>query len=86
MFVTQDVESSLVSPNLALLGNVAQRTAGCDPTPHTVLKDPVLGRPVTWWLSAHIPLQWPQVRWFGSRVRTTHCLASHAVVGVPHIK
>ena len=37
-------------------------------------------------LSAHVPLQRPGVRWFGSRVRTWHRLASHAVVGVPHIK
>ena len=30
--------------------------------------------------------QRPGVRQFGSQVRTWHCLASHAVVGVPHIK
>ena len=30
--------------------------------------------------------QWPGVRWFGSQVRTWHHLASHAVVGIPHIK
>ena len=28
----------------------------------------------------------PRVREFGSRVRTWHHLARHAVVGVPHIK
>ena len=27
-----------------------------------------------------------QVRQFGSRVRTYHCLSSHAVEGIPHIK
>ena len=37
-------------------------------------------------LSVHVLLQWPRVHWFGSRVRTWHRLASHAVVGVPHIK
>ena len=37
-------------------------------------------------LSSHIPLGQPGVRGFGSRVRTWHRLASHAVVGVPHIK
>ena len=28
----------------------------------------------------------PGVRRFGSRVQTWHCLASHAVVGIPRIK
>ena len=28
----------------------------------------------------------PEVRRFGSQVRTWHCLARHAVVGIPHIK
>ena len=28
----------------------------------------------------------PGVRWFGSRVQTWHCVASHAVVGIPRIK
>ena len=37
-------------------------------------------------LSSHILLWRPRVRWFGSRVQTWHRLASHAVVGVPHIK
>ena len=37
-------------------------------------------------LSAHIPLQRPGVHRFGSWVWTWHRLASHAVVGVPHIK
>ena len=37
-------------------------------------------------LSAHIPLRRPGVRRFGSRVWTWHCLASHAVAGIPHIK
>lgn len=32
MFVTQDVECSLVRPDLDLLGYVAQRIAGCNPT------------------------------------------------------
>ena len=31
-------------------------------------------------------LRWPRVRQFGSQVQTWHCLTSHAVVGVPHIK
>ena len=30
--------------------------------------------------------QWPRVHWFGSLVRTWHCLAQHAVVGVPQRK
>ena len=34
----------------------------------------------------HVPVQWPGVRRFGSRVWTWHGLAGHAVVGVPHIK
>ena len=37
-------------------------------------------------LSVHILLQQPGVCQFGSRVLTWHCLASHAVVGVPHIE
>src|SRR3712207_5611432 len=37
-------------------------------------------------LSVHIQLRRPRVRWFRSQVQTWHCLASHAVVGVPHIK
>ena len=37
-------------------------------------------------LSSHVLLRLPGVRWFGSRVQTWHHLASHAVVGVPHIK
>ena len=37
-------------------------------------------------LSTHVlPLQ-PGVGWFGSRVQTWRGLASHAVVGIPHIK
>ena len=28
----------------------------------------------------------PGVCWFGFQVQTWHCLASHAVVGIPHIK
>ena len=42
--------------------------------------------PVAQWLSVHVPLRWPRVCWFGSRVRTWHCSSSHAVVGIPHIK
>ena len=30
--------------------------------------------------------RWPRVHRFGSQVRTWHHLASHAVVGIPHIK
>ena len=37
-------------------------------------------------LSAHIPLLQPGVHQFGSRVRTWHRLAHHAVVVIPHIK
>ena len=37
--------------------------------------------PVAQWLSAHVPIQRPGVRWFRSRVQTWHCLESHAVVG-----
>ena len=42
--------------------------------------------PVAQWLSSHIPLQQPGVCQFWSWVRTWHCLASHAMVGVPHTK
>ena len=37
-------------------------------------------------LSSHNLLWQPGVRWFRSQVRTWHHLASHAVVGIPHIK
>ena len=37
-------------------------------------------------LNAHVLLRRPGVRRFGSWVHTWHCLACHAVVGVPHIK
>ena len=36
-------------------------------------------------LSAHIQILRPGVHRFRSRVQTWHCLAHHAVVGVPHI-
>ena len=44
--------------------------------------------PVTQRLSAHVhvPLWQPGAHRFGSQVQTWHCLSSHAVVGVPHIK
>ena len=42
--------------------------------------------PVAQWLSLHLPLWWPGVHQFRSRVRTWHPLARHAVVGIPHIK
>ena len=42
--------------------------------------------PVAQWLSLHVLLGWPGVRRFGSRVRTWHRLASHAVAGIPHMK
>ena len=53
-----------------------------------VLQKNVLGGagPVAQWLNAHVPLQQPGVRRFGSQVQTWHRLAHHAVVGVPHIK
>ena len=52
-----------------------------------VIKSADMGTgPVAQGLSLHVPLQRPGVRWFGSRVRTWHCLTSHAVVGVAHIK
>ena len=38
------------------------------------------------WLSSQILLRWPEVHRFGSRVWTWHRLASHSVVGIPHIK
>ena len=41
---------------------------------------------VAQWLSVHVPLRRPGVRRFGSRMWTWHHLASHAVVGTPHIK
>ena len=42
--------------------------------------------PVAQRLSAHVPLGWPGVHQFRSRVQTWHGLAIHAVVGVPHRK
>ena len=42
--------------------------------------------PVMQLLSSHVPLWWPRVHQFGSWCRPTHCLSSHAVAGVPHIK
>ena len=42
--------------------------------------------PVAQWSSSHVPLQQPGVHQFGSPVWTWHCLAGHAVVGIPHIK
>ena len=42
--------------------------------------------PVAQWLSSHVLLGQPRVCPFGSPAQTWHCLASHAVVGVPHIK
>ena len=35
---------------------------------------------------AHVLLQQPGVRQFESWVQTWHCLASYAVVDIPHIK
>ena len=42
--------------------------------------------PVAQQLSAHVLLRQPGVHRFRSLVQTWHHLASHAVVGVPHIK
>ena len=42
--------------------------------------------PVVQWLSLHVPLWQPGLHWCRSRVWTWHCLACHAVVGIPHIK
>ena len=42
--------------------------------------------PVAQQLSVHALLWRPGVCWFGSWVQTWHPLASHAVVGIPHIK
>ena len=50
------------------------------------LKMMVEASPVVQWLIAHVPLQWPRVRPFGSQVWRWNCLASHAMAGVPHIK
>ena len=44
------------------------------------------GFPVAQQLSAHVLLRWPMVCLSRSQVRTWHCLARHAVVGVPRIK
>ena len=52
-----------------------------------VFKNPEIGAgPVAQQLCSPVPLQLPRARQFGSCVRTRHCLASHAVAGVPHIK
>ena len=48
--------------------------------------DAVKAGPVAQRLSVHMLLRWPRVCQFRSRVQTWHRLASHAVVGVPHIK
>ena len=37
-------------------------------------------------LSVYVPLRRPVIPGFGSRVWTWHCLAGHAVAGVPHRK
>ena len=37
-------------------------------------------------LSLHVPLQRPRVCQFRSQVQTWHCLASHAVIDILHIK
>ena len=43
--------------------------------------------PARWHSSCvHFLLEWPRVHRFGSWVRTRHHFASHAVVGIPHIK
>ena len=42
--------------------------------------------PVVQRLSAHVPLQQPWVCPLGSRLRTGHRLASHAVADVPHVE
>ena len=42
--------------------------------------------PVAQQLSVHVLLRWPRVPRFGSQVQTWHHLASHAVVGILHIK
>ena len=41
---------------------------------------------VAQWLSSHVPLQQAEIRQFRFWAWTWHHLASHAVVGVPHIK
>ena len=41
---------------------------------------------VAQWLSLHLPLWRPRVCQFGSPVKPMHCLASHAVAGIPQIK
>ena len=50
------------------------------------LKDSSGAGPVAQRLSSHVPLWLPRVRWFGSWVRTWHCLSSHAVVSIPRKK
>ena len=49
-----------------------------------LLKNQCAGaRPVAQGLSSNVPLWWPGVHPLGSQVRTWHCLARHAVVGIP---
>ena len=42
--------------------------------------------PVAHWLSSHVLLRQPGVRWFGSRVQTYTLLVRPAVAGIAHIK
>ena len=42
--------------------------------------------PVAQQLSVHVPIWWPGVHQFGSRVLTWHRSSGHAAAGVPHIK
>ena len=57
------------------------------PTAFNLIKASIYGAgPVVQQLSSHVLLRWPGVRRFRYWVWTWHRLASHAVVGVPHIK
>ena len=40
--------------------------------------------PVAEWLSAHIPLQWPGVHWFGFRAWTYALFIKPCCGGIPH--
>ena len=61
---------------------------GKQKAPHDISHQEVIrgAGPVAQLLSAHGLLQQPGVHRFGSQVQTWHRSASHAVVGIPHIK
>ena len=81
MYVT-----SLPSHHVCVLSALPAQPAACHIVDAQFTKGPPGTGPVVQWLSAHVPLRWPGVRWFGSWVRTWHHLVSHTVAGIRHIE